>query len=106
MLNHNNHFHVQGARPTAVFRLSDSPGLAVPSNSNALRICGSRWASTSSPFSTPSVRLKISVFSRLAQHTRDLFPRQESHKRFVLEISVPHLYGQHPQHQTILQILT
>ena len=23
MLNHNNHFHVQGARPTAVFRLID-----------------------------------------------------------------------------------
>src|ERR1022692_697010 len=37
MLNHNNHFHVQGARPTAVFRIISSKGVASPSNISTMR---------------------------------------------------------------------
>jgi hypothetical protein len=58
-------------------RIGEETGIAFallapypPKISSAFRITGSRWASTSSPFSTPKAWLKISVLRRLPMKSR------------------------------------
>src|SRR5579872_712294 len=59
-----------GSIMTVASRAAVLRGPQPPRTSSALRITGSRCASTSSPFSTPSAWLTISVFSRFSTNSR------------------------------------